>query len=34
MWGVTLYSGILSGWIETLLIIVLVENANIIGNGN
>ena len=27
-------NNILSGWIETLLILVLLENVNINGNGN
>ena len=34
MWYATLYGSILSGWIETLHILVLLENANIIGSGN
>ena len=32
--AVTLYSGILSGWIEMLLLLVLLQNTNIISNGN
>ena len=34
MWGATLCSGALSGWTATLLILVLLENANIINNDN
>ena len=34
MWGATLYTGILSGWTEMLLVLVLLADGNIIGNGN
>ena len=34
MLGATLYSGILSGWIGTYIILALLENTNINGNGN
>ena len=33
MWSAILYSSILSGWIETLFLLVLLENANIIVSG-
>ena len=34
MWGATLHSGAMSGWTAMLLILVLLENANIINNDN